>query len=299
MSSNSKSGFIPVGFSNFGKSVRDMFKKKFEYDNKFKIITNNKSGLNVEFGSVVDSESNNLRGYVKETLNYQGYTIEGEVNTDPTAETKASVKTSKLVKGLTIEAKANTKSDDKSIAGPVYSGEGTYAQEYINVSTEFKTNKKQHKVKSGVSVGFDGVSAGGNIVADVSNNATITDYNVGLEYSRPTYTASLWTEKQCDVANLGYWHRFSPDRAVAAQFKLQLGGKYEHSLIIGEECAFDSSTNFKCKAEIPSGQVSLAVEHRLSNPQLLFNLAAQFTPKTFDKGVKADKFGFGITLGDY
>jgi len=288
-SSSSKPGFIPTSFSNIGKSVRDMFKKRFEYDNKFKIITNNKSGLTMEFGSVVDNKTNTLRGYVKETLLYDGYTVEAEANTDPT-ETRVGVKTAKFVKGLTVEAKANTKSDDTTMDGPIYSGEGTYNQEYVNLSTEFKTNKTQHKVKSGLSVGFDGVSVGGNIVADVSNNATITDYNVGMEYSRPTYTASLWTEKQCDIANLGYYQRVAPDCALAAQFKLQLGGKYEHSLLIGEEYALDSSTNIKAKAEIPSGQVAFALEHRLANPQLLFNLAASFTPKTFDKGVKADNF---------
>jgi len=46
-----------------------------------------------------------------------------------------------------------------------------------------------------------------------------------------------------------------------------------------------------------SGTVSAAIEHRLDNPALKLNFASQWSGK--NKTTTPEKFGFGVTFGDY
>jgi len=297
MSSSNKTKFTPVPFKDFGKSVRDLFKKKYDPEHKFKAVVKNSAGMAFEFGAILD-QTQNVRGYWKETLTRPKFTVEAELNTDPVADSKATIKSSKLLENLTLEARINTKADDKKTVGPVYSAEANYGIEYVTGTAEFRTNRSQHRVRGGVSVGFDGVSIGAEVKADVTKAATIEDYNVGLEYARPSYIASLWTEQKADFANLGYWHRIGTDHTLGAVFRLELANQHSHSLTVGHEFLLDPKTNVRGKVEIPTGQIGLALEHRLQNPNLLFNLSTSFNGKALKKGLKADSFGFGITFGD-
>jgi len=225
-------------------------------------------------------------------------TIEGEVSTDPTADNKASIKSTKLATGVTVEGKVNTKPDE-DFKGTVFGGEAQYSRGNFSGSLEFRTDHHTHKVKATAAVGFDGVSLGGAAVFNLSKGAELADYNLGVEFQRPNYSVSLTTEKQLDWVNLYYQQKLDSTHTLGAQFKLELGGKRSHVLTVGNEYALSPSSTLKSKVDLPSGQVSFALDHRLKDPSVSVSFVGAFTPSTFSKQVKADKWGFGLSVGDY
>jgi len=56
--------FYPIAFGKFGKNVKDLFKKKYDYDHQFKVIHKTKAGETLESGAVV-GDSAALKGYLK------------------------------------------------------------------------------------------------------------------------------------------------------------------------------------------------------------------------------------------
>jgi hypothetical protein len=119
------SAFIPTPFSKFGQNTRDLFKKKYDMDHKIKTLVTNSRGDKTEFGAIID-QTNVARGYVNAKTTVGKYNIEAELNTEASADSKFVVKSSKLLDGTTVEAKFNTKGDDKTLQGP-----GTFIIFYI------------------------------------------------------------------------------------------------------------------------------------------------------------------------
>jgi len=180
-----------------------------------------------------------------------------------------------------------------------YTADVEYVHEGFTTAATINTDLTKHNAKLSVSAGMDGVTIGGIVQTDLTNGADITDYNLGVEYIQSNYVASLFTENRADTATLSYYHKLSSTHAVGAALTVDIGGEKTGTLVLGNDYVLDSSTALKAKVEVPSGVVTTALEHRLRNPQVLVSLAASYIPLNFTQGVKAEKFGVGLTFGDY
>jgi len=302
---SSSSGFIPTKFSNYGKSSKDLFKKKYEFDHIIKTVNkSSRKGVSVESGAVFPSDSNPVRGFIKGKYSnfgidsfYKGGEFEFEFSTDPSQESKANCKFNNLAKGFGLNLLTSSKSSDKSFKRPIIGVELDYSQEYVTVNANAKSDLDIHKIDSSISIGYDNISVGSSAVLDISRGSEVVEHNIGAEYIAEDFVAAVYTEKNSKSLTASYYQKINRDQAIGAQFKYDLTGRNERSLAVGTEYRVDLDTSIKAKVELPSGDIATSIEHRLANPKLLLGLSAQFNAKS--QRFQADKLGVSITFGDY
>ena len=132
---------------------------------------------------------------------------------------------------------------------------------------------------------------------DASNGADVTETNVGLEYEQDDYIASMYTEKNLSTMTAAYFQRLTPSHVLAAQFSYNLKTRQDRKLVVGSEYRIDADTTLKVKAELPAGDVSTHVEHRLANPRVLLGVASGFNLKS--QKLAADRVGINLTVGEF
>jgi hypothetical protein len=287
-----KKGFVPPLFSKIGQATKDLFDKKYDFNYTVKTIDKTPKGVTVEFGSTASGASSD--GFLKgKYVNNDFGEVESEVHTDPKKDSKVTLRLNKLPSGLKVNLIGSS-------AGK--KGQGTaeiiYSQDYLATQGIVKSDLETTKLDASLKVGFDGFSVGGQIELDVSKGAEVSQTNVGLEWSQsPDLIISGWTDKNSDFANIAAFHKVNRDTSVAAKFRYEIAGKHSRVLTAGVEHALDFDTTVKAKAEIPTGSVSTAIEHRLQNPKLQFGAAAQFN--VLQQPFTAEKFGLTLTFGDF
>jgi len=289
---SSRKAFTPPKYSNFGKSNKDLFKKKFDYDNVFKAINKTKHGVTVETGSNL---TNNYCGFIKPKYSYGNYDFESEVYTCPKAENKLSLKCKNVSKGLNLTFGGSTA--DKQLNGS-YGGsiDLEYSQEYFTTQVVGRSDFAKTKIDASAVVGLEGVALGGQVVVNAASSAEVIDANVGAEYTKDDFTLSAYTEKNLDLVNAGFHYKVNSATQVGGLFKFDMSGKVPRTLTTAVEHQLDRDTTFKAKAELPSGIVGVAYEQKLANPKLLVSVAAQFNAA---KAFNAEKFGLGLSFGDF
>jgi hypothetical protein len=305
--SSSNRGYIPTVFTKYGKSSKDLFKKKYEYDHTIKTINkSSRKGVSIESGATFVENGAGIRGFIKSKYSafpvnslLSGAEFEGELNTDAAVESKANIKFNNLAKGLTVNLLTSSKPSDKAFKKPIGSVELEYSTDYIATTGTIKSDLDVHRGDASISIGYDNISIGGNVVVDISRGSDIIEHNIGGEYIGDDFVASVYTEKNSTSLVASYFQRLSRDNSniLGAQFKYELNGRQDRSLSIGSEYKLDLDTTIKGKIDLPSGDIATVIEHRLANPRLLFGLAAQFNAKA--QRFQADKLGVSITFGDY
>jgi len=285
-----------VTFGKFGKNVKDLFKKKYDFDHQLKVIHKTNAGETLESGAVV-SDSAALKGYLKAKYAAPSWgETEGELWTTPENESKATVKLTKLVNGLNVTFGATTKDKDETLKdAPVGSVDAEYGQANVAAQVVLKSNLGKHKVDASVTIGADGLSAGGQITLDASSGVHVAESNVGVEYTQADVTGSLFTEKNRSVLNLALYQKPTLNQIIGAQFKYNLEKK-SRALTLGGEHRIDVDTSVRGKVDLPTGDVAAVVEHRLNNPALLLQIAAQFATKPV---LVSQKLGITVSFGDF
>ena len=273
--------FIPPRFGNLAKNAKDLFGAKFNYGHALRTVHRSPGG--VVFESGVQAGAFPLRGYVRSTVaSTYGYTVEAEANTDAAADTKATIRSSSLYPGLSVGATALS-----NASGVTYTGDAEYVRDAMTATAELRSDLSKHAAKLSFSAGYDGIAVGGLLAADLTSGAEVTDYNVGVEYLQPTYVASVYTENQAETATVSYYQRLSTQHAIGAQAKIAIAGDKSAVLSIGDDFVIDAQTAVKGKVEVPTAVVSVALEHRLKNPNVMLSIAGQYSPLTFQKQVSA------------
>jgi len=289
--------FYPPFFTKYGQFTKDTLNKKFEYKHKLTTIATNRNGLRIESGAIMQDNGSAV-GYVKTRFpSIQYGTLSTELYTDASSESKADFTFRNLPAGLTLTTSAAGKDKDKSFAGPVGVLEATYRQEYVATAVKAKSDGSVHKVEAHASVGTAGISVGGVVSVDASNGAEVTESNVGVEYEQDDYIASMYTDKNLSTLTAGYFQRLTPSHVLAAQFSYDLKTRSNRKLTVGSEYRIDADTTLKVKAELPAGDVSTHVEHRLANPRVLLGVASAFNLKS--QKLAADKIGLNLTVGEF
>lgn len=288
-----KAPFYPPTFTVFGKNIKDLIKKKYEFAHSIKHVDNTND---VTFESGFDA---NRVGYLLAKKKFPSYSVEAKASTAPSGESKVTVNVPRIAEGLTGSAtifgrpKDNTKQD-------LVNAKLEYVRPNFTATSEVNTNGNSHRAITTASIGFDNISLGGQVSVVADNSVEVNDYNLGVEYTYARSVASLWTEQQADFAVFNYYHLVQPNNAIGAQFKVEVGGTHSTNLTLANEYNFDNITSIKSKLDFPTGVLTTAFERRFVNPKVKFNIAASFTPANFmSKPVAADKFGIGLTFGAY
>jgi len=282
--------FVPPLYSKLGKSLSDLLKKKFEYSSKVAVRNNVTSDVTVE---ATTSLNNNTYSGAVET-NYKNKNF-GEVKLEANTEgvLKGEAKATKLVDHLTLTLSGTERPSGKLLA--------EYQQEHFSVSGQVEHNTETTKLEATAVVGFDGFSVGGQARYDTATS-DLEDYNAGAEYSQDDFTATLVTTDRADKLVASYFHKI---KNRTAGLKTVVGGRFEYDLTkqannrvlsVGAEHDIDKITTVRGKVD-SNGSISAVVEHRLDNPSLKLQFAAQWSGK--NKSTTPEKFGLGLNFGDY
>jgi len=280
--------FVPPLYSKIGKSLSDLLKKKFEYSSKVSTRNNVNSEVNIESTATL-SEKGTYSGAVKATYKNKDF---GEVETEANTEGvfTGQVKATKLVDNLTVTVSGTERPSGKVLA--------EYAQDHFALSGQVEHNSETTKIEATAVVGFDGFSVGGQARYDTATS-DFEDYNAAAEYTHDDFTATIVTTDRADKLTGSYIHRLKN----RAGLKSLVGGRFEFDLTknnnarvltIGAEHEVDKSTTVKGKID-NNGTLAAVVEHRLDNPSLKLQFAAQWK----GKNTTPEKFGFGLNFGDY
>jgi len=276
--------FTPPLWGNFGKSVKDLFTKKYTFKNQAITKHNAKNGVTLESGGIYTNE---LSGYVKGTHKSKDLgTI--EVNIETSGKADGKVKFDQWYKGLVVTVSGNEKPSAKLNVD--------YSQEFFagSASVDAAIKSGQAKVEGTAVVGFEGFALGGQARFDATGDNEVEDFNVGVEYVQDDFTATVQSGDKTEKITASYFQKVSPDLQVGASVDFGKGGRV---LTIGDEYQLDADTTLKGKLNT-KGVVSAVVEHRLANPKLQFGVAASFN--AFNGApVVADQFGLTLTFGDF
>jgi hypothetical protein len=297
----SEGKFVPPVFGKFGKKLKDLLKKKFDFENK--IVTKHKTktaGLTVEAGGVLGCQ--NIDGFFKGKYKDKKY---GEVEAELSTKGKVALtsKLDQLAKGL--EVNYNGGSDPASKKKGLNNKIGLeYAQEFFAVSGSVDVNQADIATNAVVDVagvvGMEGFSVGLQAAVDANAPQKLSDYNMGVEYTRDNLTATVITEESGKLIHGYGWLQVYPAYQVGVGVDLNPNvnePSKRWALSLGTEYQLDVDTTVKASAKT-DGVIKTAIQHNLQNPSLQLGLAAQFTRKSSDC-LTADKFGLTLTFGDY
>jgi len=275
--------FIPPLFKNFGKGLRDLFKEQFDYRKTVAIKSSTANGVTLETTGEAQ-KGGDYGGKVKATYKQADVgTFESEFNTS--GATTYSVKADKLAKGLTIKA-----SGDEKPAGKL---DVDYAKEFYAVSLGVDVARDSTAVESAGVVGFDGLSTGGSVKYDISGQQ-LSDYNAGVEYTQPDFTATVKTANQADKVSLSYLHKVSGDMTLGGLFHYDIvSGK--RVLTAGGSYRIDDANSSKLKAD-SEGILSTVLEHRLRKALAKVVLSSEFNLR--NQSAVPEKFGVAVNFGD-
>jgi len=299
----------PPLFGNFGKDAKDLFKKKYEFENQAKFISKASNGGSIET-TVVASNDQALRGVFKSTvpvknLGRMNGTFESEFHTVPDKESKITYK-SCLGKGASVKVGLSGLKCKEQCAGGFKEGwasaEVEYGTDYFSGSLGVRTDGQLTLVDGVASVGYDNVSVGGKVTVDTASKSAPNDYNLGVQYNGCDFIASAFTENKRSVLNVSYFQRFAsgPQQNFGAVLAIGLT-KPSRTLTVGTDYKVDADTSVRAQAKIDSSASSTtlmaSVEHRLPNPQCLLAVSADFnvTPQTVNPG----RVGVSLTFGDF
>jgi hypothetical protein len=290
--------WVPPLFAKFGEKLKDLFTKQYDVkQHELKVKSVVEPRLTIESTASL-GEGNALGGAAK--LKFKPPTfgdIEADVNTN--GNSTATIKALMLYEGLSVNLKGEHKPSEKDA---VKQGNVNLAAEYrqnafAGSSAVNVTKGGEYSGEMTAVTGFDGFSVGAQGLYDFSAAAK-HDYNVAMEYTpTPVYTITVKTLEQMNKASIGYLHNIKRDKLTT-----QVGGQFEFSrapgaarvFTLGAEHPFDDKTKVKGKLNT-NYLLAAMLEHKLSNPLMKFQTAAEWNVKLQPAPTK---FGIGLAFGE-
>jgi hypothetical protein len=300
--------FVPPTFGNLGKQFKDLFKKKYEFDNLVKITNKTSFGLTLTTTGKIfkDKISGSTKGvYVDKAWGE----AEGEVDAG-NGKVWGKVTLTKVLNNCKFILNGGVDPSSKdALVRDNYSvkAEGEYRKDFLAGSGSILLGD-EGKGASAVAeaagvIGFEGLSVGGQIKVKIDQAQNISDYNVGAQYERKDFIATLLTENQGDVIRFSWFHKVTRDYNLGVEL---VSDEFDHLskptdprrrvINLCSDFQLDADTLVKAKAN-NFGEVSAAIEHRLSNPAVLVGAAAQFKAEGSSR-LTPEKFGLSISLGE-
>lgn len=311
MATTKPSVCTPPLFGKFGTKAKDLFKKKYDFDNQLVFMNKSVDGLDIET-SIVSSNDQPLRGVFKSKMPFSDLGVlsgklESEFHTVPDRESKTTYQFTRLATGLLVKLglsgiKPVIKGSTPDFPEGWASAEVEYQQEYVSTITNVRTNQAKTLIDSAVAIGYDRLSVGGKITVDAAQvtQKAPDDFNFGAQYDGTDYVVSLVSENKRSALNLSYFQQLGRRQTVGAVFTQSLT-KPARTLTFGTDYQVDPDTTLRAFAKVDSGKeatvIGAALEHKLLNPNVKLGVAAEFnaTPAA----ISASKFGVTVTVGDF
>jgi len=299
----------PPLFGNFGKDAKDLFKKKYDFENQAKLVSKTSNGGTIET-SVIASNDQSLRGVFKSSVAIQKLgrangILESEFHTVADKESKMTYKSDLgFGKGTSVKVGLSGLKCKEQCAGGFKEGwasaEAEYSTENAAGTLGVRTDGQLTLVDAGVSLGYDCLSVGGKVTVDTASKSAPNDYNFGVQYCGCDYVASAYTENKRSVLNVSIYQRLANKLNFGALLAIGLT-KQSRTLTVGTDHRVDADTSIRGQVKIDSTagntQLQASVEHRLPNPNVLLAVAADFnvTPQTVTPG----RVGVSVTFGEF
>jgi len=294
--------FVPPTYGNIGKNFRDLWSKKFEYKNFVKVVTKAPSGVTLTTSANIDSNSLNGNATVKYVDNWGD--VDSELDST-SGKAYATANFTKLVTGgkasLSGGLLGSKKPSDKNVLSVKAAFEeiqdsftGVVSAECAEVD---KGDGFSAKINASGTIGFDGITVGGEVKGRVDQDPSVEDHNVGAQYQKDNLTLSLTTEKKGDVIRASYYYAPTKTYAIGAEFVADSADSFRRVLNVASQCEYNPDTTAKFRWST-GGDIGAAVEYRLRNPNVAVLFSTNFKARgTSD--IRADKFGVGFTFGEY
>jgi len=311
---------IPA-WSDFGKSVKDLLKKKF-VSNSFDFTSKYASGVTSETALSVDQKGSVQSG-VKVAYKCPNFgELEGDFNVN--GKLKGTVKLTKLAKNLTLKAVAASKANDEAdLASDIAAGKDKFVKNnFTTLSADYNTTVSDTKVVVSTTVktydfrsatvdvngviGEDGLATGGFVKLAVNKgeaNPLLQDAGLGVQYSNADYTIGVTSSNFFSKLSLSQFLNFSKDYQLGSQFDWTIDETASFSTVaIGSSYQVDKSTLLKLKGVVgkdKKGPVfggSVFVDYALSN-QLKVGVSADLSGLSANPFVPTS-YGVSVNLGD-
>lgn len=276
--------FTPVLFANLSKSVDDLFDKKFDVE-KHTVTLTTKAENNLTWVSTNTLTSALTSELTLKHSNAKFGSFEGKGSTAGALSAKA--KFDKLTKGLVLELNAADKKE--GLSGSL---EAQYRKDFYALSAIAKLAEKERSLASTATIGFDGVSVGAQVAADLlANKVTLSDYNGAFQYKQNDLAVTVATTKKVENVKLSVHHQVSPvvQFAAAAQFNFDTQAK---TLAVGGKYDVDALTSVKAKLA-NTGKLSTLFEHKV-RPFAKVGVASIVDVT----GAAKPSFGVSLSLGE-
>jgi hypothetical protein len=301
----------PPLFGDFGKDAKDLFKKKYDFDNQAKFISKPATGGSIET-TVVAANDQPLRGVFLSKVPVTSFgrlngDFESEFHTVAEKESKMTYKLTNLSKALTVKLGLSGVKCKESCPNSFKEGWGLveteYKSDHFTGSAGVRTDGQLTLVDLVAATGIDKLSVGAKATINTADRSAPNDYNFGAQYNGVDYVASAVTENKRSVLNLSYFQRLASKPRVhnfGATFALGLA-KPTRTFTVGSDYRIDADTSVRAHAKIDSEKsgtlIQTSVQHRLLNPNLLLGVSAEFNAAP--QALTAGRVGVSLTFGDF
>jgi len=279
---------MPIQFADLGKQTRDLLTKKYDYSTELKAITKSReNNVKIETGAFGRVGS----GYMKVFYKNKAFgKLQAEVHSNPEVGDKAKITLNKLVDhvGVTLSASSLGAVDLQT----------TFEKDRVAAGLDLLHCEKATNAGISATVGYENVTVGGSVDFEAPNgNVVLKDYNVGAEYRHKAITAAVKTANLRSEIALSVFHKLDKRLNWGTSLVLRPNEGFSPLLALGVDYSLSTVNSVKAKAD-SSGTVGVAIEHRLTQPALKFNIAAEYDcSKAFNQ--PARQFGMSFVYGDY
>jgi len=292
----------PPFFGSIGKGFKDLWKKKFDFKNVVKHVSKTSEGVTITTTGTLEPDHIVGNAVVKYTDKSWGE-VESEIDSG-SGKLYGKSTFSKLADGtkVVLGGGFDPSSSDKLVKESwSFKGEVEHTREAVSGGLSLTVGEEKREKETAVAsnvtahatIGYEGLSVGGQFQFKIDQTQSLQDYNIGIQWEKPTFVGALLTEKQGEVVKASYLHKASKDYTVGGEVVLDDTKKV---LNFAAEFNQSPSVTYKFRGS-NTGDVAAALEQRLSNPQVSLLYSASFKVKGYGNP-KVDKFGLGITLGE-
>lgn len=269
------------------QSFTDFCNKNFNFDHNVKTVHKSSGGVKIENSAT--PTGTNFKSYTK--VNFPVANGKAEVKITANGkpkDTSAKFEFGQFVQGADFTVSANSE--------PSLTLEANYSP-VSNVGTKFELTTDladQQSLTATVNASSNGAKA--SIITDICASKGLKDYNFKLDYKQKNLLAQAKTSSGRSQLNAWVAQECCPGMYWGAQINHNLT-KSATVLTVGSKYTLDKNTAIYKKVD-SSGILSSSIEHKLANPALKVNAAAQFN--LFGSNCcAAEKFGLGLTFGAF
>jgi len=276
---------MPIQFADLGKQTRDLL--KYDYKTEFKAVTKSReNNVKIETGGFGRA----VQGYMKVFYKNKSFgKLEAKVHSNSEEGDKVKIKLDKLVDNVAVTLSLSSLS--------TVDVETTFEKDNFAAKLELLHSDKTDVGISGT-VRYEDITVGASADFDATNgNVVPKDYNVGAQFHHKGVTATVQTAQARNEVALSVFHKLDKRLNWGTKLVVRPKDGFAPVLALGVDYSLSAVNSVRAKAD-SNGTVGLAVEHRLKNPALKFNIAAEYDcSKALNQ--PARQFGMSFVYGDY